>query len=711
MRKFFMSLMLFSILLFCWGTTTTPVLANEPGEIRLMVNGTLLENLTSPPVIVDDFTFVPARDVFEALGGLVDWNETMQLVYIAYGGNLIILQINNSVAHLNYTPIIMDIAPQIINERTMIPVRFPAESLGFLVDWDPDTRTVFVDTPSIDLPTEPPTIPNQNDPPAHNVPPQSPGNNAPQPPSSETGVIVPARDISPAPLVDMSFPQTSVTNINMVNDFRNAIDISTSSEISAISTALLGDNRLIINFYDAEMATTATEFTPVTVNAYSQIRISQFQVTPSNIARVVIHLQSGVHYSISMSPDRRTLSIDFERNHITNISTHSSGAADYITITGNRLPAANVSRISEPNRLVVDMPFASINPQSLAMNSRFVSFIQASQFDPDTARITLDLNDRISFSVDSSHNSITIRIAEATYRNIAYNNNTGVLRLARDHFNPISMHSIVRNDLYRERQIVFTLPGNFAGVYGFGEYKINDHSMLSFDIETINGITTITANTRRVLTTVITEDANYVYISFRHPRDVYDRIVVIDPGHGGSDPGTTSIDGVHEKYPVLDVSLRLLSLFEGSGIRVYMTRIDDSTVSRPARAVLANEVGADLFISVHMNSVAPNQGPRGTETLYHNDTERRGGRFNSAQMAEIFQRHVQRAMGSLDRGLVQGDWDVLVLTEMPAILTEIGFLSNPYESARLKNPAVQQAVAEALFAATLESFSVYTGRR
>ena len=684
-------MLFFSILFFCYFCTNHPVLfANETNdnEIQLIVNGQRLEGLLTPPVIQNDLTLVPARDVFEELGAHVDWDEASRHIYVAYRYSFIVLQIDNSVAFINNAPVLMDISPQIMNGRTMIPLRFVAESLGFWVDWDGELRAVFIDTYIFHEPTaEDPPLPVDND--------------------FESNLIgiVPARDISPAPLVNMPFPQMYVVGIDIIDEFRQAIDITTSSEISEVRTTLLPDNRLIIDFHNAVMGTDATEFVPSVISAFARVRIAQFEVTPVKITRVVVELQSGVLYSITMSGDRKTLSIDFERNHIQNIAHHSSAAADYITITGARAPIITITHFSAPDRLVVEIPFSSTAPWEAHMHSRFIRHANAWQFDTDTVRITLELSDRVSFSVDSVDNSTTIRVTEATHRNIYFDNANNVLRLARSHFAPLNMHGLTRNDLYWNRQIVFTLPGDFSSVYGFGRFYINDENMYFFNIETMNGITRITVNSRRIFTVVISEDSNYIYISFRHPRDVYGRIVVIDPGHGGSDPGTTSIGGIHERYLVLDVSLKLLEMFNNSNVRVYMTRRSDITVSRPARAALANEVGADLFISVHMNSAAPNRVPSGTETHYFPDAEIMGGGFCSAQMATIFQRHVQSALGTNDRGVVRGSWDVLTLTRMPAVLSELGFLSNPYEAERLKNPAVQQMTAAALFSATMEVFN------
>jgi len=703
MKKIIISLFVFTILFFCYnGSQRMHLYANDAAnsEIQLILNGRRLEGLLSPPVISNDFTLVPARDVFEEFGAFVQWDEVTRHVYIAYQHYFIVLQIDNPVAIVNGVHELMDVLPQIINGRTMIPVRFVSESMGFYVDWEDSTRSVFLSIdeahrPHIQPPTYTPTPP-----PYTPTPPATP-------PSEVNHLgLVPARDISMFPLVDMDFGQTSVIGLQMHSDTREGIDIFTSSEMSRVRVTLLADNRLAIDFYDAVMDADVMEFAPNNVVAFRQARIAQFQVTPVIITRVAIDLQDGVHFAVTMSADRQTLSIDFERNFIHSITHHSSAAADYITITGSRAPSVNVSHFSGPDRLVIDIPFANAHPMDTPINIRFVSSVSAHSVGGDAVQAILTLNERSSFSVSYSGNSTLIRITQATHRNFYYDNHNNVLRIAKDVFMPLHADNIAINNAYMDRQVIFTLPGDFSGTYGFGRHEINDGNMVYFDVETVGGVTRLVANSRRIFATTITEDHNYIYIAFRHPRDVYHRIVVIDPGHGGTDPGTTSIGGVHERYLVLDVSLQLLEIFNNSSdVKVYMTRRTNTTVSRPARATLANEVGADLFISVHMNSAAPNQTPRGTETHYFPDAHIRGSGFCSAQMAAIFQRHVQSALGTNDRGTISAAWDVLTLTEMPAVLSELGFLSNPQEAAMLKNPASQRQAAQAMFNATMEIFN------
>ena len=122
------------------------------------------------------------------------------------------------------------------------------------------------------------------------------------------------------------------------------------------------------------------------------------------------------------------------------------------------------------------------------------------------------------------------------------------------------------------------------------------------------------------------------------------KLIVIDPGHGGSDPGTVACMA-YEKDFNLDIAIRLKKLLEDKDINVLMTREDDVYVSTYARPIMANEAGADLFISIHNNSCG-NPSVSGTETLCYPDPKKRA-------FALEIQKAVVKELGLPDRGLVE----------------------------------------------------------
>ena len=207
--------------------------------------------------------------------------------------------------------------------------------------------------------------------------------------------------------------------------------------------------------------------------------------------------------------------------------------------------------------------------------------------------------------------------------------------------------------------------------------------------------------------------------------------IVIDPGHGGHDTGTIGPTGLQEKDVVLDVALRLRKLLEREvGCEVVMTRNDDTFIPLEERTAIANQKGADLFLSIHANA-SRDQTARGIETYYLNFTSSPealevAARENSTsqesvhqlqdlikkiamtekiQESEDFARQVQRQVyarviktsgSQRDRGIKKAPFVVLIGANMPSVLAEISFLTNPRDERLLRRSEYREKIAAAL---------------
>jgi N-acetylmuramoyl-L-alanine amidase len=208
--------------------------------------------------------------------------------------------------------------------------------------------------------------------------------------------------------------------------------------------------------------------------------------------------------------------------------------------------------------------------------------------------------------------------------------------------------------------------------------------------------------------------------------------VVVDAGHGGHDTGTVGPGGLAEKDLVLDVAQRLATLIETRlKSEVVMTRPDDTYVGLERRTQIANDYKADLFISIHANS-SPVRSASGAETYYLNFTTSKSAlevaaRENADSERSIhdlqdlvqkialkekveesreFAGRVQSALAVMssrnnisarNRGVKKAPFVVLIGASMPAILAEIGFVTNSQEEAQMKKPEHRQRIAEALY--------------
>jgi N-acetylmuramoyl-L-alanine amidase len=188
-------------------------------------------------------------------------------------------------------------------------------------------------------------------------------------------------------------------------------------------------------------------------------------------------------------------------------------------------------------------------------------------------------------------------------------------------------------------------------------------------------------------------------ITLLKPAKNSENLVVIDPGHGGRDPGAIA-DGITEAELNLDIALRLNKLLQEKDIKTYLLREDDSFLDLYERASIANHLNATLFLSIH-NNAALSKVAKGTETLYF---ESKSSKFNGKDFATILQKEMVRVLGTTNRGIVnRQNLVVLRETKMPAALVEIAFMSNPEDMAKLKNEDFLQKSAESLRDGILEA--------
>ncbi len=227
-------------------------------------------------------------------------------------------------------------------------------------------------------------------------------------------------------------------------------------------------------------------------------------------------------------------------------------------------------------------------------------------------------------------------------------------------------------------------------------------------------------------------------------------VVVIDPGHGGDQDGAQGPGGVKEKDLVLQIARRLRPKLEQLGARVVLTRTGDASVPLTNRAAVANGLRADLFVSIHLNSMPTAELRRlssGVETYFLSadasdasaaaaaarenadrlageplpdpgdpvagilqDLEQTAALAGSSRLAYALHEKLVAGLGSEDRGVKQAPFYVLAGARMPAVLLEVGFISNAAEAQKLLSAAHQEKVAGAI-AAGIKSWREVERRR
>ncbi|GKU79007.1 N-acetylmuramoyl-L-alanine amidase [Paenibacillus sp. L3-i20] len=164
--------------------------------------------------------------------------------------------------------------------------------------------------------------------------------------------------------------------------------------------------------------------------------------------------------------------------------------------------------------------------------------------------------------------------------------------------------------------------------------------------------------------------------------------IVLDAGHGGHDPGAEGASGNYERDYTLSLTKKVSELLQQDDrFEVHMTRTEDTSVSLGDRVKMANELGSNAFISIHGNTFT-DANVSGTETYYYTD--------ESFAFADEVHKHLLEATGFKDRGVRKGDWKVIMETNSPAILLEIGYLTNNSNETAMLSDEHQNVTAQAI---------------
>lgn len=165
-------------------------------------------------------------------------------------------------------------------------------------------------------------------------------------------------------------------------------------------------------------------------------------------------------------------------------------------------------------------------------------------------------------------------------------------------------------------------------------------------------------------------------------------VVVIDPGHGGPDPGAIGVGGLQEKDLVLDIGTKVAGFLQQQGVQAYLTRGDDRDLDLEPRVQMAEQAQASVFVSIHANSISLSRPDvNGLETYYFQ---------SGADLANMIHQTILQTTGVLDRGVRTARFYVLRKTSMPSVLVEVGFVTGRDDAARLSDSSYRTQMADAI---------------
>ncbi len=238
----------------------------------------------------------------------------------------------------------------------------------------------------------------------------------------------------------------------------------------------------------------------------------------------------------------------------------------------------------------------------------------------------------------------------------------------------------------------YGIQGNCDHIASLFYYRDGDEGVIAFGLD-------------RVYEVEQKFELGNLYLDFVDPHTIYDKVIVIDAGHGDRAPGVVKL-GIAEKDIDLNILLELRKLLEDcpDNIGVYYTRTSDINPTFEQRVQLANKADADLFISIHNNSDVTGNftEANGTHVMYSESNDKE---LSGQKLAQICLDNITDTLGSKNRGVLAGD-KIYILrnSEVPAVLVEVGFMTNYEELMQLKTKEYQQKAAKGIYCAIMEAF-------
>lgn len=621
-------------------------------EVKIEIDGKAMVPKDMPAVIIDGRTMLPMRQIAQELGCEVNWNEAAKQIYVMRGSDIIVFTVDSKTGYENGKEFTMDVPATIVNDRTMLPVRALADALHLNIKWDDPNRIVSIQSGDTVVKDEP---------------------KAPESGQTTTGTLTGIQTPS-------------------AKDADQTFTIQADGPMGRYEKTFVDDQKIVLDFYGAKSSLPG-EITKTNSDIVTGIRTATHENNGDSFTRVVFDLNGKKDYEVKQSADKKNITISFGKTTVDKIFAVHSQNKDIITIGGTGSFGASVAMTADPQKIVVTIPNCQSN-LSDKINTADLQYVLDGKVDTskgNTVELVLAVEDLVQYSYREENQNLILEIYPTTLKNMRYDKNANVLYL--DKKEKIDTGSVKFEDHYLDGYFDVTLPGDYESDYGYGTYDVKGTVVENIEVSTKGGNTTFRFKQNRISAYEVTDEGGSYAIRVKNPKEVYDKVLLLDAGHGGKDPGTSG-NGMQEKNLNLTIAQKIAQKLQGSGIKVYMTRDSDVYPENSTRAKTANDI-ADLMVSIHMNS-----GPEtanGTETLYQVHANDNGARLTSKQLAEILQGKVVSATGNTNRGAKL--WtDVLILnrTTVPAVIVEVIFITNTGDALKISNPAYQDQVAQAI---------------
>ena len=677
-----------------------------------------------PGVYVGKTLMGPAKSLFlsDSMEGSFSLSKSKKTATISFGDNDLILTLGSKNAELNGAQVKLEKAPDFIklNFSNKDEVYIPMESICELFDIDIETSG---NVSTLSLPDDDEDVEDVGDvenPKPTPEPTPEPSNEADNPlqpfvanklPFSWKSKVNPATAFNAVQSLNGKNTSAGSSIADIVNLSGNQADnfdtytITSTEGFSGIK-GNMANNQLTVSL-DNVSSNGSQSYT-------SNIRTVNYINTTYNAASNSTNISFGladgvVGYEMSLSKDGKSLNVKIYKNTITEIKGSYNKGVYTFTFTGLAPLSVNDNGSSDSNQnLAIPNIIDTIGSGSYVDNTGSALSL-FSYFSNGIAGASLSVNktSRLTYYTSQSGNTLTITFSQAsTPANVV----GATIALP----SGLDTSEIEDEDNYFSGNFTITLPGDLRSHFNSKPIKYDANKVSNVNISlNDSGDTVLTFYTTKLYAYRLTVSKSQIKVAIDRAKNLYSKVVVIDPGHGGHDDGTTSQNKIYkEKNVVLSIGYTYFrNYLNDEDLKVYWTRKGDTYPTLYERAAFPKKVDADIFISVHMNSF-PKATPKGTEVFYstRNNILQPNG-LSSYTMASMFLKNITSTFSTFNRGVKTAAYVVTNMNTVPAVLLEYGFLSNEDDLAKFSKLENQDKAAEVLYDTIEEIFDNYpTGR-
>ena len=704
-------------------------------NIHIYING-LEKSKELAPVVRDGVVYVKARELARLFNAEINWQQSIKTLSISDGETLIKMMLGNPYIQVNNRTIKSKGSLLSISGHTYLPIEDIAGCFGFLfnkegsniylsrpetyirdIRWEKEGQVIIIDMDKI----VPYRINNTNNPArlelelekaalADDFTDNLSNKNfylAVTPVEEEARLKISI--ISQYPIPFQGDRSIAEDGDNLIINFlpyitgirwnKDQLEISASGQMARPEIMLLQDpRRLVIDIPDLMLSN--FELNLDNNPWIKEGRVSQFSCYPI-VLRVVLELYPDryLHLLEDTVLTEKIVLRTTERTNLTNLTFEANSIR---FISDNKI-TPEIFKLKEPDRLVINI-LNAVRGQGfldrIDVDSELLKSIRTSRFNEETIRIVADLKQDIGFSLQEKQLSdgrfMNIILFENSFRELLINDSELKTDLVLNFTGEVD---------YEIKENPGKLVLEVSGVKAVADYKVPAPLGAITDIKVKPGeggegirfeFATAEYDSYKVFSSKPATSITLSLMKEKLKDSKISNLIILDPGHGGFDPGAIGPSGLEEKDVNLAITLLAAEILQREGYNVMLTRKDDRFISLKERVEMANRMEALLFVSIHANS-ANTTYSEGIETFIAPNKV-----ASSQLLANALQRNLLKELKRNDRGIKQEDFYVIKYTDMPAALVEVAFISNPHEESLLSSNLFREKAARAIAQGIIE---------